>query len=408
MKIIVIGSIAAGVSAAAKLAAGGTGARIVVYEKSAFYSCGGCGLPHYLSESLAELNRAIHAKQEELAAQQIEAHLRHEVTAIDAAARTITVCELASGRTFTDRYDKLVLAMGSSNRIPQVPGCERVGVQTLKSVEDLLFLKEYTRTPYVRDIVILGGSYSGLEIAKAFLKMGRKVRVIEKERQLLPCFDAEVGAKIQQALEAEGVIFHLGETATAFPGQSFIEKVQTNRGSYDCDLCIAAIGVTPNTALAAAAGVATDKDGLIPVGDGLETNLPGIYAVGDCARRTGAAQRTSSLRAGLEIARTGLTEAEARAAGLHVKSVIATGNDRPGICPGANKVSIKLVYEAATRRVVGAQAWGKKNAAARVGAIAVAVAAGMTVEELAKVDFVYSSASCSIWDPIQIACNAAK
>lgn len=98
----------------------------------------------------------------------------------------------------------------------------------------------------------------------------------------------------------------------------------------------------------------------------------------------------------------------ARAAGLHVKSVIATGNDRPGICPGANKVSIKLVYEAATRRVVGAQAWGKKNAAARVGAIAVAVAAGMTVEELAKVDFVYSSASCSIWDPIQIACNAAK
>lgn len=165
MKIIIIGSIAAGVSAAARLAAAQRGAQITVYEKGGFYSCGTGGLPHYLCEDLDSLNKAIQAKETELNAQGITAHLRHEVRGIDAAARKVTVCDLATGRVFEDHYDKLVLATGSSNRVPQVPGSDRVGVQTLKTVEDLIFLKEFVRTPYVRDIVILGGSWAGLEIA---------------------------------------------------------------------------------------------------------------------------------------------------------------------------------------------------------------------------------------------------
>ena len=191
MKIIIIGSIAAGVSAAARLAAAQRGAQITVYEKGGFYSCGTGGLPHYLCEDLDSLNKAIQAKETELNAQGITAHLRHEVRGIDAAARKVTVCDLATGRVFEDHYDKLVLATGSSNRVPQVPGSDRVGVQTLKTVEDLIFLKEFVRTPYVRDIVILGGSWAGLEIAKSFLKLGRNVRIIEKEQQLLPQFDPD-------------------------------------------------------------------------------------------------------------------------------------------------------------------------------------------------------------------------
>lgn len=178
MKIIIIGSIAAGVSAAARLAAAQRGAQITVYEKGGFYSCGTGGLPHYLCEDLDSLNKAIQAKETELNAQGITARLRHEVRGIDAAARKVTVCDLATGRVFEDHYDKLVLATGSSNRVPQVPGSDRVGVQTLKTVEDLIFLKEFVRTPYVRDIVILGGSWAGLEIAKSFLKLGRNVRIL--------------------------------------------------------------------------------------------------------------------------------------------------------------------------------------------------------------------------------------
>lgn len=409
MKIVVIGSIAAGVSAASQLAAGDRSAQIVVYEKGAFYSCGGSGLPHYLGESLAELNAAIQSKEQELAAAGVTAHLRHEVQRIDAAARQLTVCDLATGRVFSDRYDKLVIATGSANRIPQVPGANRVGVQTLKSVEDLIFLKEYTRTPYVRDIVILGGSWSGLELAKVFLKMGRKVRIVEKEQQLLPQFDPEVSKLIQTELEAQGVQFSLGEQVRAFPGKTFIEQVQTNRGTYPCDLCLVAIGVAPNTGLLAGTGVQLAQSGAVLIGPDLATNVPGIYAVGDCAQCQQGCLRTSSLRvADLEIARTGLTETEARRAGLRVKSAMATGTDRPGICPNPHRITIKLVYEASTRQVVGAQAWGGKNVCARVNAIAVAIRAGMTVEALGQVDFVYSSAQCAIWDPIQIVCGQAK
>jgi NADPH-dependent 2,4-dienoyl-CoA reductase/sulfur reductase-like enzyme len=409
MKIIVIGSIEAGVSAAMMLAGGSASASIAVYEKGSFYTCGTCGLPHYLSEDLTTLKAAIEEKSKELAAQNIEAHLRHEVTGIEPSSHTLTIHDIDKDRTFTERYDKLVLATGNSALIPNVPGADRVGIQTLKNVEDLLFLKEYVRTPYVRDIVILGGSYAGLEIAKAFHKLGRNVRIIEKERRLLPEFDTQVAELIQKELEAAGLTFQLGETVREFPGQTFVEAVKTDRGTYPCDLCISAIGVMPNSTLASSAGAAVDGNGAIIINEKLETSVPDIYAVGNCTVSTAGGLRTSSLHtAGLEIARTGLTEEEARRAGIGAKSVMASGNDRPGICPNPNSVMIKLVYEGKTHQILGAQAWGKKNAAARINTIAVAVAAGMTAEQLGGVGFVYSSSASSIWDPIQIVCNEVK
>lgn len=409
MKIVVIGSISAGVSAASRIAAGERNVQITVYEMSAFYSCGVGGLPHYLGQSTAELNAAIREKETELKAAGIQAFLRHEVQAVNPAARSVTVCDLATGRVFTDSYDKLVVATGSSICLPNVPGVNRVGVQTLKSVDDLIFLKEYTRTPYVRDIVILGGNWAGLEIAKVLLKMGRNVRIIEENRQLLPEFDPEVSEIIKKQLEAEGVQFSLGEQVRAFPGRTFVEQVQTSRGSYPCDLCIAATGVVPNTRLLAGTGVALAPNGAVLIDGGLATNVSGIYAVGDCVQSTQGSLRTCSLRVGsTELARTGLTEAEAKRVGLRVKSTMATGTDRPGICPNQQKITIKLVYEANTHQVVGAQAWGGKNVATRINAIAVAIRAGMTCEALSQVDFCYSSAESSIWDPIQLVCGQAK
>ena len=153
MKIIVIGSAAAGVSAALRLSAGEKGAQTTVYEAGAFHSCGAGGLPYYLSAGLPELHAAIQGKERELAAQNVAARLRCQVERIDPQARQITVRDLAAGQAFTDRYDKLVVATGAAPQIPQVPGCRRVGVQTLNSVEDLIFLKEYLRTPYVLSLI---------------------------------------------------------------------------------------------------------------------------------------------------------------------------------------------------------------------------------------------------------------
>lgn len=388
------------------LAARDPAAKITVYERGRFYSCGTCGLPHYLEEDLQALKDAVCGKEEELAANGIEAHLCHEVTEIRPQEHTLTVRDLQGQKESRVSYDRLVLATGNRAQIPDVPGADRVGVQTLKSVENLLFLKEYIRTPYVRDIVILGGSYEGLEIAKSFMRLGRNVRVIEKEKRLLKEFDPEVASMIQKELEEEGLVFQLGETVREFPGQTFIEQVRTDRGNYPCDLCISAISARPEAQLAASAGITLEADGSIRVNEKLETGVPDIYAVGSCTRGPGSLGRTSSLHAGgLEIARTGLTQEEAAKVGIRVTCAIASGNDRPGICPGPNKVTIKLVCSAADGRILGAQAWGRKNAAARINAIAVAIAAGMTAGQLGQVGFVYSSCASSIWDPVQIVCS---
>ena len=409
MKIIVIGSIAAGVSAADRLAAGERGAQITVYEAGAFYSCGTGGLPHYLAAGLPELHEAIQDKERELTARNVTAHLRHRVEAIDAKARQVTVRDLATGRTFSDHYDKLVAATGALPQIPQVPGAGRVGVQTLKNVEDLIFLKEYLRTPYVQDIVVLGGGWAGLELAKAVLKLGRRVRIVTAEQQILPSLDPEVSRHVQEALEREGVQLSLGETVRAFPGRTFIEQVQTSRGTYPCDLCLVAAGLTPNTSVLAAAGAELAKNGAVLIGPDLATSVPGVYAVGACAVCRDGSLHSGSVRVGgLEIARTGLTENEAKKAGLRVKSVTASGCDRPGICPNPQEITIKLIYETNTRQVVGAQAWGGKNVSTRINAIAVAIRAGMTADALSQVDFVYSSCTSSIWDPIQVVCGQAR
>lgn len=407
MKLIVIGSIAAGVSGAERL--GERGAQITVYEAGAFYSCGAGGLPHYLGEPLSALNEAIQGKERELAARGITAHLRHQVQSIDPAAKQVTVKDLATGRVFQDRYDKLVAATGALPRVPRVPGADRVGVQTLKNVEDLVFLKEFLRTPYVRDIVVLGGGWAGLELAKVLLKLGRNVRILSESAQLIPRLDPEVSRHVQAAVEREGVRLSLGETVRAFPGRTFIEQVQTNRGSYPCDLCLAAEEPVPNTGLLSAIGAELAPSGGVLIDSGLMTSVPGVYAVGACAVSREGSLHTGSVRVGgLEIARTGLTETDAKKAGLRVKSAVAAGFDRPGICPNPQEITIKLVYEANTRQVVGAQAWGGKNVSTRINALAVAIRAGMTVEALGQVDFVYSSSSSSIWDPVQVVCGQAR
>ena len=210
MRIVIIGSAAAGVPAASRIAHGDRNAQITVYEKSPFFSCGSCGLPHYLGNPKSDLAAAINRKSEELKREGVDARLCHEVVDIDPVRKQLTVCDGQTGQTFVDSYDKLVVATGSRNIIPQVPGSDKMGVHVLKSVGDLIFLKEFTKTPFVHNIAVLGGNFAGLEIAKAFMKLGRSVRIIEKEQKLLPAFDREVSDRIEKELEARGVTLCLG------------------------------------------------------------------------------------------------------------------------------------------------------------------------------------------------------
>ena len=404
MKTIVIGSVSAGISAAERL---GAERDITVYEKGSFYSCGCYGLPHFLAHPEDSLGEAIASKEAQMREKHITGFRQHEVRQIDAARREITVCDLETGRVFTDSYDQLILATGGSYTMPQVPGGDKMGVHTLRTVDDVIFLREYIKTPYVRDIVILGAGIGGLEIAKAFLARGRHVRIIDPESRFLPDFDPEVAELIARSLTAQGVELNLGETVKAFTGRTYVETVQTGRGSYPCDLCVVASRVRPGTQLLSGTGVQTDAEGWVLIDRNLATSVPGIYATGECARLREGKPGTESLHVGcLEVARTGLTEEAAKKKGGQVRSVTVTGHDRPGIVPNPHSVSIKLVLDG-SGRILGAQGWGEKNVVSRINAIAVAVAAGMTAAQLSEVDFLYSSAVYGVWDPIQKACDAA-
>ena len=406
MKTIVIGSVSAGISAAQRL---GATQDITVYERGSFYSCGCYGLPHYLAHPEDSLGEAIASKEQQMRDRGIIGFRHHEVQRIDATRKELTVCDLETGRVFTDHYDQLILAIGGSYSVPRVPGAEKMGVHTLRTVDDVIFLREYIKTPYVKDIVILGAGIGGLEIAKAFLCRGRHVRIIEKESRFLPDFDREAADMIADSLRREGVELNLGETVKGFTGRTYVETVQTNKGTYACDLCVVAEGTVPNTAILQGTGVQTDAEGWVLIDRGLATSVQGIYATGECARLREGEPGTVSFHIGkLEAARTGLTEEAAGKKGLHAKSVIVAGSDRPGIVPNPRSVTIKLVYESGTGRVLGAQGWGEKNVVSRMNAVAVAVAAGMTTQQLSAVDFLYSSAVYGVWDPIQMACDAAR
>lgn len=405
MKIIVVGSISSGMTLAERLAAGADSAQITLYEKASFCSCGTRGLPHYLGLAAGDLGEILAGCALSAGGGQI--CTGREVTAIDPERKTVTVRNADTGETETECYDRLVLATGSRGKALQADGAGRMGIHSLRRVEDLMLLREFIRTPYVRDIVVLGGSLEALEIAGAFRKLKRNVRVIDCGQGFLPSFDSEVRAAIQRELEEAGITFHLGERVTAFQGRTFVETVVTDRGSYACDLCVPCLGAVPNTELLPQAK--TDGDGRILVDASGQTSVADVYAAGSCALADrGWPATVSASLGGLEVARTGLTQEMAEQLGLHPAEATAAGRDRTGLVPNAGTVTVKLVYTKEGRKLLGGQVWGGADSTARINAIAVAVQAGMTVEELSKVHFVTGPSGHAAWDPIQLACAAAK
>ncbi len=405
MKIIVVGSISSGMTLAERLAAREGSAQITLYEKAAYCSCGTRGLPHYLGLAAGDLSEILAGCA--LSAGEGQIRTGMEVTAVDPERKAVIIRNADTGETETQSYDKLVMATGSRGKTIQADGAGRMGIHPLRRVEDLMLLREFIRTPYVRDIVVLGGSLGALETAGAFRKLNRNVRVIDCGQGFLPGFDSEVRSAIQRELEETGIVFHLGERVTAFQGRTFVETVVTDRGSYACDLCVPSLGAVPNTELLPQAKA--DGDGRLLVDAVGQTSVADVYAAGSCTSADRGWPATVSAKLGnLEVARTGLTQETAEQLGLHPAEATAAGQDRTGLVPNAGTVTVKLVYTKEGHKLLGGQVWGGADATARVNAIAVAVQAGMTVEELAKVRFVTGPSGHAAWDPIQLACAAAK
>ena len=443
MKVIVVGGVAAGMSAASKIVRTDKSARVTAYEKSRFFSYAACGLPYYVGGMNDDYRRMIARTEEEFARQGIVTRARHEVKSVNVQNKTVTVENLETGEIFSDSYDKLLIATGASPLIPSVPGTELMGVHVLRTMEDGIFLKELASMPEIRDVTIVGGGYIGMECADAFLQLGKKVRILEASPHILNSFDPDMADYAAEELLSNGVEVHTEERLKACLGDYYVSQVQTDKGIYQTDLVLLAVGARPNTAFLSGSGIALAENGAVIVDRYFQTNVTEVYAAGDCAtvynsqtgRQCYQALATVANKAGriaglnmaggrepffgaigsaavkvcrLEFGRTGLTEEQAVKEGLKAKSVVVKSYDHPAYYPDPTVLATKVIYETGSRRLLGAQICGQKGAAVRTDIFAVAIQSKMTTGQLGMADLIYAPPFAGVWDAVQLASNAAK
>lgn len=442
-RMVVIGGVAAGMSGAAKARRTNPDLEVVVYERSGYISYGACGLPYVLKGEIGRVDDVIARTPEQFARQGITARVRHEVLAIDPAAQTLRVRNLASGVELTDHWDRLLLTTGGAPIRPPLPGAELAGIFSLRTVEDALAIKNWIETVRPARAAIIGGGYIGLEMAEALAAHGIALTIIERMPQVLPSLDAEMATYVQAELERQQVQLHLGVAVEGMEGDERVRAVVAGGRRFAAELVIMSVGVRPGVTLARAAGITLGTTGAVAVDDHQRTNLESIWAAGDVAEahhlvtgrpawaplattankqgrvagenmgggdaRFGGIVGTSVVRIfDLEAASTGLSEARARAEGYVVQTASATATSRASYMPGHSQIHVKLVYETGSGRLLGGQLVGGEGVAKRVDIIAAALHARWTVDQLAELDLAYAPPFAPVWDPILVAANLAK
>jgi len=440
---VIIGGGAAGMSAAAKARRMDPALEIVVYERSGYVSYGACGFPYVIKGEIARVEDVVVRTPEQFAKQGIRALVRHEVLAIDPAARTVRVRDLSSGAELTDSWDELLLTAGGGAIRPPLPGADLPGVFTLRNVEDALAIQGWIAQRQPTRGVIIGGGYIGLEMAEALAAHGITLTMVERLPQLLPNLDPELAGHAEAELVRQQVEVRLSQAVEGLEGDARVRGVVVGGQTIPADIVILAVGVRPQVELARAAGVALGPTGAIAVDDHQRTSVPQIWAAGDVAEahhrvtgqpawvplgttankqgkvagenigggdaRFGGIVGTAVVKAfDLEAASSGLTEARARAEGFAVQTVSATANSRAHYMPGHQPIHVKLVYEEGSRRLLGGQLIGREGVAKRVDVIAAALHGGWTVDELAELDLSYAPPFAPVWDPILVAANLAR
>jgi len=439
-RLLIIGADAAGMSAAAEARRLAKELRIVAFDRGNAASYSQCGLPYLVGGVVADTSRLIARTVEQFAAQDITVHLGHEVTAIDPARGIASGRALPDGVEWDEPYDRLVIATGASPvRPPGVPGLDLDGVFVLDVLEDALALQTYLQQHSPQHAVIVGGGYIGLEMAENLVRLGLSVRLIQRGEHLFPSLDVDMALPLAQELARYGVDLSLCDSVLeACEGaHGRVVDVHTNAGDLPADLVLLATGVSPNVALAQTAGIVCGSTGAIAVDDYQRTNVPGIFAAGDCAEHwhrllrrpawvpLGTTANKQGRIAGrnaaggdatfdgivgtaitrlfdLEIGRTGLSEREARAEGIACQSTTLDSTDHAGYLPDAQPLTVKLVAESGSGRLLGAQAVGRAGVAKRIDVLATALYAGLTLADLPRLDLAYAPPFNSVWDPLQV------
>ena len=446
-RLIVIGGCAAGMSAASKARRLNPDLEIVVYEKTGFVSYASCGLPYYVSGLVEDHNKLVVRTPAQFAKRGIEVHLHHEVTEVDTENRRVRVTNLLKdgGGSWYESYDKLVIATGGRPTVlPDFSLGDLSGVFVLRAVEDGVAVRDFVRPERPQRAVIVGAGYIGVEMAESFHELGLEITVIGRPPQVLKRFDSDMAQLVQDELESKGIQLSLGDEVKALEGdaQGRVRRVISSKGTFEADLVLLAMGVQPNATLAKAAGVALGETGAIATDFQMRTNLPDVFAAGDCAeayhRITGRGAyiplgttankqgRVAGTNLGgghaefegivgtvitkvLDVyaALTGLSEKEAQALGYAVQSTMIQAGSRAHYYPGSRPIHVKLVVEEGSGRLLGGQVVGDEGAGPRIDVLATALHKGMTVEELARLDLAYVPPIAPVWDPLLVAANVA-
>lgn len=435
MRIVVVGSVAAGTSVAAKARRNTEDAEIVIYDRDSDISYSGCGLPYYLGgevddiEELRPRDAAWFAKR-----YHVTIHTRHEVTGVDPASRTLTGNRVDSGEPFTDSYDVLVLATGVSSIVPPIPGVDSPGVFTLRSPGDAEQVRAFVERRQPAHAVVVGAGYIGLETAEQLVGRGVDVTVVEALGHAMPRMDPDMSARVDEELRRHGVDLRTGSTVTAIDADAAVHGVTVDGERLPADLVVMAVGVRPNLDLARQIGAAIGPTGAIAVDRRMRTSVDDVYAVGDVAESfsviTGAPTwvplgstankmgriaghvitggdiehrgilGTAIVRVfDLAVGMTGLTEAAARQAGYDVEVLHNIKPDRSEYL-GGQQLIIKAVADRATSRLLGAQVVGPRGVDKRVDVLATAITYGSSVADLFHLDLAYAPPFATTKDPV--------
>lgn len=437
-RLIVIGGDAAGMSAAATARRRRADLEIVALEKGGYTSYSACGIPYVVGGEVASLDDLVARTPQQFRAEhRIDVRMGHEAVAIDLDARRVTVRDHAHDRELTLGFDLLHIATGARPIRPPLPGIDSEFIHGVQTLDDAAHLLRHAKESKSSRVVVVGGGYIGLEMAEAFVRWGADVTLVDADAHVMRTFDPDMAVRVEDAMRRHGIDVRTNVAVTGFePG-----RVLTADGPLPADLVVLGIGVAPNSQLAEAAGLELGAAKAIRVDRRQHTSAEGVWAAGDCAETfhrvtqrsvhiaLGTVANKTGRVAGLniaggyatfegvvgtavtrvcsaELARTGINEKEAARAGFEVVSATIDATTRAGYLPNARPITVKMIAEVGTGRVLGCQIVGEEGAAKRIDVVATAITARMTVDELVDLDLSYAPPVSPVWDPVQVAARA--
>lgn len=440
MKVIIVGGVAGGATAAARIRRLDEQAEIVVFERSGYVSYANCGLPYYIGGVIERReDLTLQTPESFFSRFRVSMKVHHEVTAIHPERRTVSVKNLETGEEFEEKYDKLLLSPGAKPAQPRLPGIGMDKLFTLRTVEDTFRIREYIDTKHPKSVVLAGGGFIGLELAENLRELGMEVTIVQQLNHLMNPFDSDMAAFIHSEMRRHGVKLLLGHTVEGFEEKDEgVDVLLKDEKPIHADMVVMAIGVTPDTQLAKDAGLELGIKGSILVNERMETSVPDIYAVGDAVQvknyvtgedalisLAGPANKQGRIAADnicggdsryfgsdgtsvikvfdMTAATTGISETAAKEAGIDADKVILSPMSHAGYYPGGKVMTMKVIFDKETCRLLGAQIVGYDGVDKRIDVLAVSIQAGLKATQLKDLDLAYAPPYSSAKDPVNMA-----